>query len=71
MDEHLRKQTTKFMGVLKALGLSKDEIIGVSIMLKTEDNMAKVLDELEERDFQTTPQETLNICAHVIKENLK
>ena len=37
-------------------------------MMETEEMAQEILDRLEYNDFKTTPQETMNICAAVIKK---
>ena len=71
MNEYTEKQLTSFMGILKALNLTKEEILGICSFLETEEMMITMLDRLEEKDFKLTPQETMNICGGVIKEYLE
>ena len=68
MNEHTRKQITRFMGILKALGLTKEEIFGICSALKTEDMLLDMVNRMKAKDFKLTPQETMNICCQVIKE---
>ncbi len=70
MREPTEKQYIEFMSILKALKLSKIEILGISSMLETEDMLFEMLDKMEEKDFKLTPQETMNICGGVIKAHL-
>ena len=70
MNEYTKEKLEAFMQILIKLGLSKDQVCGICSSLKTEDMMLEMLDRLEERDFKLTPQETINICCAVIKENL-
>ena len=70
MNEHTSQQITRFMGILKELGLTKEEIFGICTFLKTEEMMIEMVDILESKDFKTTPQETMNICGQVIKKHL-
>ena len=70
MNEHTEKQLIEFMSILKALKLSKIEILGICSMLKTEDMLFEMLDKMKEKDFKLTPQETMNICGGVIKAHL-
>ena len=70
MNEHTEKQLIEFMSILKALKLSKIEILGICSMLETEDMLFEMLDKMEEKDFKLTPQETMNICGGVIKAHL-
>ena len=58
MNEYTEKQLTSFMGILKALNLTKEEILGICSFLETEEMMITMLDRLEEKDFKLTPQET-------------
>ena len=68
MNKHTEEQLTRFMGILKALGVDKEQIFGICSLLETEDMMLEIVDRLESREFQLTPQETMNICGGVIKE---
>ena len=70
MNEHTRKQLTRFMGILKALGLTKDEIFGICSFLKTESMVAEMITKLEEKDFKLTPYQVKQICYQVIEDNL-
>ena len=70
MREPPEQQYIEFMSILKALKLSKIEILGICSMLKTEDMLFEMLDKMEEKDFKLTRQETMNICGHVIKAHL-
>lgn len=70
MNKHTEEQLTRFMGILKALKVPKEQIFGICSFLKTEDMMLEMLDRLEAKDFKMTPQEAMNICAGVIEENL-
>ena len=70
MNEHTEKQLIEFMSILKALKLSKIEILGICSMLETEDMLFEMLDKMKEKDFKLTPQETMNICGGVIKAHL-
>ena len=70
MNAHTEKQLTRFMGILKALGLTKDEILGICAFLDTEDMMLEMVDRLEARDFKLTPKETMDICYQVMVEYL-
>ncbi len=70
MREPTEKQYIEFMSILKALKLSKIEILGICSMLETEDMLFEMLDKMKEKDFKLTPQETMNICGGVIKAHL-
>ena len=70
MNEYTRKKIGAFMGILKKLGLQKEEIFAISSLMKTEEMMLEIVDRLEAKDFKLTPQETMNICGQVIKENM-
>ena len=70
MNKHTEEQIMTFMRILTKLGLEEDGVCGICSLLKTEDMMFEVLDRLEAKDFKLTPQETMNICAGVIKKNL-
>lgn len=63
MNSYTKKKIVIFMEVLKNLGLTEDQVCGVASMMKTEAMAQEILDELESKDFKTTPQETMNICA--------
>ena len=68
MNNHTEEQLTRFMGIMKALQIPKEQIFGICSMLKSEEMMIEILDRLEEKEFKTTPQETMNICGEVIKK---
>ena len=69
MNEHTSNQLTRFMSILKTLKLSKEEILGICSLLETEEMMVEMVRRLRAKDFQLTPQETMNICCGVIKEH--
>ena len=71
MNEHTEKQLTRFMGILKALKLTQEQIFGICSMLKTEEMMLEMISRLKAKNFETDPQETMNICGTVIKEHLE
>lgn len=70
MNKHTEEQLTRFMGILKALKVPKEQIFGICSCLKTEEMMMDMIRRLKAKDFKLTPQETMNICAGVIKESL-
>ncbi len=70
MNEYTTKKLQAFMRMLMKLGLSKEEVCGISSLMKTEEMMLEIVDRLEAKDFKLTPQETINICGQVIKENM-
>lgn len=70
MNKHTEEQLIRFMRILIKLGLTKDEVCGICSFLKTEDMMLEMVERLKAKDFKVTPQEAMNICAGVIKENL-
>ena len=69
MNKHTETQLMRFMGILKALGLTKEEILGICSTLKTENMMIEMVNRMEAKNFKLTPRETMNICGQVIKEN--
>ena len=69
MNKHTEKQLTRFMSILKYCNLSKEEIFSICSMMKTEQMLVDIVKILEEKDFKTTHQETMNICSQVIKKN--
>ena len=70
MNEYTQKKIGAFMQILTRLGLDQEQVCGICSSLKTEEMMIEMLDRLEAKDFKVTPQEAINICAGVIKENL-
>ena len=46
----------------------QEEIMGVIAIIKTEEQMDKIVDRLEEKQFKVTTQEAMNIIAQVIEE---
>lgn len=71
MNKHTEDQLRRFMGILRALEVPKDQIFGICSFLETEEMMLEMVRRLEERDFKVTPQETINICCGVIEEYYK
>ena len=69
LDEKLTEIERIFIRILDNLGLSVEEIMGVIAIIKTEEQMDKIVDRLEEKQFKVTTQEAMNIIAQVIKEN--
>ena len=59
------------MGILRALKVPKDQIFGICSFLDTEEMAAEMLRRLKAKDYQVTPQETINICCGVIEEYYK
>ena len=70
MNQHTEEQLTRFMGILKALKVPKEQIFGICSFLKTEKMMIEMVERLKTKEFKVSPQEAMNICAGVIKENL-
>ena len=70
MTEHKRQMLSRLCSILKGLGLSRDQCIGVMSMMATEQMVLEIVEALEEKGFKTTPQETMNICSAVIKNHL-
>lgn len=68
MNEHTEKQLSRFMSILIAMGLTKEEVIGIASMMETEELATAVLEALHQKEFKTSHQETLNIIGRVIKE---
>lgn len=69
MNRHTEKQLTRFMGILKALKLTKEEIFEICTFIKTEEMMMEVLEEMEKKDFKLTKQEIMNIVGEVVKKH--
>lgn len=66
----MEKMIYSFVGILKNLGLSKEEVMGIGAFLgENERMMVEIVDLLEEQNFKTTHQETMNIIGQVIKKN--
>lgn len=70
MNEHTRKQMSRFITILKNLGLTEEQTLGICSMMKTEDMVLEIVQTLEDKDFNLTPQEVMNIASSVIKRNL-
>ena len=68
LDEKLTEIEKIFIRILDNLGLSVEEIMGVIAIIKTEEQMDKIVDRLEEKQFKVTTQEAMNIIAQVIEE---
>ena len=68
LDEKLTEIERIFIRILDNLGLSVEEIMGVIAIIKTEEQMDKIVDRLEEKQFKVTTQEAMNIIAQVIEE---
>ncbi len=71
MTALFRNRRIGLMKLLKSLGLDKDTICGIASMMRSDEDILTIVDRLEAMNFKTTPQETLKICAAVIKENRK
>ena len=69
MNRYTEEQLTRFMGILKALKLTKEEIFGICTFMKTEEMMMEVLEEMEKKDFKLTKQEIMNIVGEVVKKH--
>ena len=70
MNDYTQLQMMRFMGILKAMKLTKDQVLGICSFMKKEEMVTEILQRLKEKKFKTNPQETMNICTAVIKENL-
>ena len=69
MEDYLGKMIGAFVGILKNLGFSKEEVIGIGAFVgENEQMMTEIVDRLEEKQFKVTTQEAMNIIAQVIKE---
>ena len=69
MNNYTKKKIQAFMGLLEHCGLNKEEIFGICSLMKSEEMVQQIVDELEKKKFQTTHQETMRICAEVIKKH--
>jgi len=69
MNEYTEKQLSRFMSILIAMGLAKDEVIGIASMMETEELTTAVLEALHQKEFKSSHQETMNIICKVIKEH--
>lgn len=69
MNKHTEAQLKDFMTILKTLNVEKKQIIGICSMMKNEEMVLEIVKRLKKENFQLTPQETVNICSQVIKEN--
>lgn len=70
MNYYTRTQLTHFMGILKTLNLTKEEIFGICILMKKEEMITEIINRIKVKGPETTHQEALQICTAVIKENL-
>lgn len=71
MDERVLEMAKDFMGILMELGISREETIGVMTFIgPNEEQMVEIVDKLEEKNFELTPRETMNIVGHVIEKYL-
>lgn len=69
MEDYLEKMIGAFVGILKNLGFSKEEVIGIGAFVgENEQMMTEIVDRLEEKQFKVTTQEAMNIIAQVIEE---
>ena len=69
MEDYLEKMIGAFVGILKNLGFSKEEVMGIGAFVgENEQMMTEIVDRLEEKQFKVTTQEAMNIIAQVIKE---
>ena len=69
-DEKLTEKERLFMRVLIGMHLNEDEIVGTLALIKAVDEMDKIVHLLREKEFQTTPRETMNIIGKVITERV-
>ena len=67
VNEHTENKLYHFGCILRNLGLEKEQTGGILSMMEKEEMVDEIITQLENRDFKTTPQETMNICAAVIK----
>lgn len=69
MEDYLEKMIGAFVGILKNLGFSKEEVMGIGAFVgENEQMMTEIVDRLEEKQFKVTTQEAMNIIAQVIEE---
>ena len=71
MSQPTENQLTQFMRMLQCLGMEKQEILQITTLLGTTENLTEVVDRLEEKAFTVTAQEAMDICAAVIQEHQK
>lgn len=70
MEDYLEKMIGAFVGILKNLGFSKEEVMGIGAFVgENEQMMSEIVDRLEEKQFKVTTQEAMNIIGQVIEEN--
>ena len=70
MYKPTEEQLVQFMKILIRIGLEKDQIMGLCCFLKSDDMMNEMVNRLKAKEFKVTPQEAMNICVGVVKENL-
>ena len=69
--QHLETVQCCFIRILKHLGISMEETIGIMTFIgPNEEQMVEIVDKLEEKNFELTPRETMNIVGHVIEKYL-
>ena len=71
MSQPTENQLTQFMRMLQCLGMEKQEILQITTLLGTTENLTEVVDRLEGKAFTVTAQEAKDICAAVIQEHQK
>ncbi len=69
MNEYTQEQLTRICGILKSIGLQKEQIFGIMSMLETEEMATELVEKIAEKNFNLTPQETMNLFAQIVKKH--
>ena len=69
MNNYTKNQLLRVGRVLKNIGLTKEQTGGILSMLETEEMADELMTQLEQKDFNLTPQETMNLFAQIVKNH--
>lgn len=67
MEKNMEEASKAFLGLLKAIGVPKNEAVAIVIALEETDSMDLAFECLEKLDFKVTPEEAMTICIQVIE----
>lgn len=61
-----REQSVSFMKILIQMGIDKEDVIGITLMVEEAEHMKKLLDVMAEKDYEMTSREVYRAAAEVI-----
>ena len=70
MNEHMLNLRRILIGMLKSVGMNKEDTLGIMSFMKTEEMMNSLMDKLEEMYPNITPKEAMQVACEIIIKRL-